>query len=116
MFRNQIGYEHMADMWSGSKERLDVLDACVEIAVSVYFSTGRFQKISGEKRPTPAVRKRLQMLTNEHMQYVVNSFFDTGRKIRNIRGYLLSCMVNSIDTAGVKDANESAMARILNGG
>lgn len=115
-FREQICYDGLKDDYEakGSEDGVNVLNMCVEVATSVYFSTGRYQMVSGEKRPTSVVKKLLGKLTCFHMYSVIDGFLSSFREIKNIRAYLLTSMVNSIYSLECQEAN--VVNRVICGG
>lgn len=110
LFKKQIRYDFLKEQWSSEETddylKADILDTCVEIAVSVYFSTGRYRIISGEKRPIEVIKSLLLKLTTPHIFHVVEGFAEVTTPIRNVRAYLLTSMINAISSLGAQNANE----------
>lgn len=114
LFKEQIRYDFLKEQWGSGKTdvlgdvnlKADILDTCVEVAASVYFSTGRYRTVSGEKRPIEVIKSLLLKLTTPHIYHVVEGFAEVTTPIRNVRAYLLTSMINAISSLGAQNANE----------
>ena len=53
--------------------------------------------IHGIRHDTETVRKRFQLLTREHLQYVLDCLHETKTAIRSRRNYLLTCLYDAPD-------------------
>lgn len=108
LFAEQISYDEIRCDYSDNQCALDVLDQCVEIAGNVMSSKKSTFRISGEDMPAEYVIGRLSKMNILHMKYVLDSFLSNETKVRKIQNYLLTCMVNSISSLGVRTANDLA--------
>lgn len=113
-FKKQIAYDEIRYDYLEKKNDMavDVLDTAVSVAVSVYFSSGRYQIVGGRKHLTVNVKKILSTMTMFHMRYVIDGFLNTEKEVKNVRAYLLACMVNSVHTLKAHEANEFSRARL----
>ena len=66
--RDQIEYDVHAQRDYG-----DVLDEIINLITDTYCSNERYFRIGKREIPITTVRKRLSMLTAEHIEYVINS-------------------------------------------
>ena len=89
----QIEYDVLAQRDFGG-----VLDEIVSLITDTYCSNESFVRIGKREIPIAIVRKRLQMLTAEHIEYVINSLERNTTEIKNMRAYMLTSLYNSIDT------------------
>ena len=64
----------------------------------VYCYASDIVRINKQLIPIHTVRKRLSMVTAEHIEYVISSLEKNKSKIKNMRAYLLTALYNSIDT------------------
>lgn len=107
-FAKQISYDEIRIDYKNDRFACGILDQCVDIAASVMVSKQKRIVISGDERPTDAVKTLLRQLNIFHMEYVIDSFLDTKTKVKKIQNYLLACMVNSVYSLDVKIANDVA--------
>ena len=75
-----------------------VLDEIVNLITDTYCSNERYVRIGKRDISIATVRKRLLMLTAEHIEYVINSLERNTTEIKNMRAYMLTSLYNSIDT------------------
>ena len=71
------------------------VEELVDIIASVYAATDSVKQINGCRIPTSEVKKRFQMLTEEHIMYVLDCLKDTSTVIRKRRSYLLTSLYNA---------------------
>ena len=89
----QIEYDVLAERDYGS-----VLDEIVRLMTDTYCYASDTVRINKRQIPIQSVRKRLSMVTAEHIEYVISSLEKNKSKIKNMRAYLLTTLYNSIDT------------------
>lgn len=89
----QIEYDVLAERDYGG-----VLDEIVGLMTNTYCYASDTVRINKQFIPIQAVRKRLSMVTAEHIEYVISSLEKNKSKIKNMRAYLLTALYNSIDT------------------
>lgn len=71
------------------------VEELVDIIASVYATTDSVKQINGCRIPTSEVKKRFQMLTEEHIMYVLDCLKETSTVIRKRRSYLLTSLYNA---------------------
>lgn len=91
--RDQIEYEVLLQRDYGG-----VLDEIVNLITDTYCSNESYVRIGKRDISIGTVRKRLLMLTAEHIEYVISSLEKNTTEIKNIRAYMLTSIYNSIDT------------------
>lgn len=89
----QIEYDVLAERDYGG-----VLDEMVRLMTYTYCYASDTVRINKRQIPIQSVRKRLSMVTAEHIEYVISSLEKNKNKIKNMRAYLLTTLYNSIDT------------------
>lgn len=89
----QIEYDVLAERDYGG-----VLDEIVRLMTDTCCCVSDTVRINKQFIPIQAVRKRLSMVTAEHIEYVISSLEKNKSKIKNMRAYLLTALYNSIDT------------------
>ena len=89
----QIEYDVLAERDYGG-----VLDEIVRLMTDTYCCASDTVWINKRQIPIQTVRKRLLMVTAEHIEYVISSLEKNKSKIKNMRAYLLTTLYNSIDT------------------
>ena len=55
-------------------------------------------KVNGANCPYELVKSKFLKLNNTHLQYVINCMQKTNKKIKNIRGYMITALYNAPDT------------------
>jgi len=78
----------------------DLLDGYVELMVEVCCSRREYTHVSGQEIPTDMVRKRLMMLTGEHIGYVLECLQKNTTQVKNIKAYILAALYNAPATMG----------------
>lgn len=111
MFREQIRYDWIWHTWALESFYDEwavhsILNACVQIACDVYFSTGKYKRISGNDVPVAVVKKQLLMLRHEHICAVIKGVLSAEKIIKNKPAYLLASMINALYTSDVELVNK----------
>lgn len=75
-----------------------VLDEIVNLITDTYCLNESYVRIGKRDISIAIVRKRLLMLTAEHIEYVISSLKRNTTEIKNMRAYMLTSLYNSIDT------------------
>ena len=93
MIKENIGYDYIRSdcMW---KEE-EYLDELVELMVETVCIVEDPIKIGGKLYPYEIVKQRILDLQESHIRYILNSLHDNRTKVRNIRGYLLTSLMNA---------------------
>lgn len=89
----QLEYDVLAERDYGG-----VLDEIVRLMTDTCCCASDTVWINKRQIPILTVRKRLSMVTAEHIEYVISSLEKNKSKIKNMRAYLLTTLYNSIDT------------------
>ena len=81
----------------GEQQQLDEIVALIVETISIEREN---ITISGVKYPYQFVKSRLLLLEESHIEYVLDCLHENTREIKNIKAYLLTCLMNSITTIG----------------
>lgn len=76
------------------------LDEIVALIVETISIERENITISGVKYPYQFVKSRLLLLEESHIEYVLDCLHENTREVKNIKAYLLTCLMNSITTIG----------------
>lgn len=93
IIKKNIGYGYIrADCVWKEEEYLDEL---VELMVETVCIVEDPIKIGGKLYPYELVKQRFLKLEESHIRYILNSLHDNTTKVKNIRGYLLTSLMNA---------------------
>lgn len=93
MVKKNIGYDYIyADCVRKEEEYLDEL---VELMVETVCIIEDPIKIGGRLYPYELVKQRILDLDESHIRYILTSLHDNRTKVRNIRNYLLTSLMNA---------------------
>ena len=81
----------------GEQQQLDEIVALIVETISIEREN---ITISGVKYPYQFVKSRLLLLEVSHIEYVLDCLHENTREVKNIKAYLLTCLMNSITTIG----------------
>lgn len=81
----------------GEQQQLDEIVALIVETISIEREN---ITISGVKYPYQFVKSRLLLLEESHVEYVLDCLHENTREVKNIKAYLLTCLMNSITTIG----------------
>ena len=81
----------------GEQQQLDEIVALIVETISIEREN---ITISGVKYPYQFVKSRLLLLEESHIEYVLDCLHENTREVKNIKAYLLTCLMNSITTIG----------------
>lgn len=73
----------------------DDIDEIVSILLDAVTSQSEYIRISGQDRPSEAVKSQLLKLDYEHINYVLMCLNENTTKVRNIKSYLLTSLYNA---------------------
>ena len=76
----------------------EMIEEMAELIFETLHSTNDRLYIAGQDYPVAYVRKRFQMLTSDHLEYVLECMKHNTTKIRNIRKYMLTALFNAPTT------------------
>ncbi len=91
-FQEQINYEYIV---IDEPQNKDILDEIVLIAVDCIMTRNEYVKIGSEEKPRSLVKGVLAKLGMEEIKHVIYQFKNQNHAIKNIKGYILSCMYNA---------------------
>lgn len=80
--------------------QIEQLDEIVALIVETISIERENITISGVKYPYQFVKSRLLLLEESHIEYVLDCLHENTREVKNIKAYLLTCLMNSITTIG----------------
>lgn len=89
-FREQLELDVLAHRYEPEK-----LDELLDNIVDMYSCRNQFQQIGQHLQTTQAIRKRLDSLTSQHIEYVLDSMQNTTQPIRNIMAYIRATLLNA---------------------
>jgi len=76
----------------------EMISEMAELIFEIEHSTSEKLYIAGQDYPAAYVQKRFQMLTSDHLEYVLDCMKHNTTKIRNIRKYILTALFNAPTT------------------
>jgi hypothetical protein len=76
----------------------DLVDTFYELICEVMATTRKTIRIGMEEMSTEVVKSVYMKLTNMHIEYVMNCFKQTTRKISNVKAYLITALYNAPTT------------------
>lgn len=88
--KEQVEYALLA-----SETDTERLDEILGLMTDVMCSTRKTIRISGEDMPAGVVKSRFMKVGYFEMQYILDALGDPGRRIRNIRAYMLATIYNA---------------------
>lgn len=92
-FREKLELDTLAHRYDPDK-LAELLDNIVEM----YCSTEMIQIIGQTLYPTQSIRKMLNKLTSQHVEYIMQSLANTTRPIKNIQAYLRTTILRATAT------------------
>ena len=98
LVKRNIEYDCLVQLWR-FWEQLQ-LDEIVALIVETISIERENITISGVKYPYQFVKSRLLLLEESHIEYVLDCLHENTREVKNIKAYLLTCLMNSITTIG----------------
>ena len=81
----------------GEQQQLDEIVALIVETISIERDN---ITIGGVKYPYQFVKNKLLLLEESHIEYVLDCLHENTRQVKNIKAYLLTCLINSITTIG----------------
>lgn len=100
-FKEQISYGELSREYGGDRR----LDELVSVAADIITSTAKTIRVNREERPAAVVRARFEKLTDEHVEYVLESLASVKKRIINVRAVMVTALYNAVDTFGTYMAN-----------
>lgn len=98
--KKQIEYGYLIENYEKS-----TIDLIVSLIADVYVDDSSIS-VNGRTIVAEQVRTEYAKLTQEHIEFVLESIANTKTKIKNIRTYLQSCLYNAYNTMDIAIDNE----------
>lgn len=98
--KKQIEYGYLIENYEKS-----TIDLIVSLIADVYVDDSSIS-VNGRTIVAEQVRTEYAKLTQEHIEFVLESIANTKTKIKNIRTYLQSCLYNAYHTMNIAIDNE----------
>ena len=92
ILKRKIGYHYLIN---DSPEDSEQIREILELLADVCCETEQSAVINGNRIHIRDVRQRMMSLKMEHIRYVLHCLKQNTGKIKNIRGYLLTCLYNA---------------------
>lgn len=93
MIKESIGYDYIHSDCVWNEE--EYLDELVELMVETVCIIEDPIKIGGKFYPYAIVKQWILSLDESHIRYILNSLHDNKTKVRNIKSYLLTSLMNA---------------------
>ena len=89
-FRNRLELDTLAARYDP-----EMLDEILNNIVEMYNCPLTVQTIGQYPQLTASVRKRLDMLTSQHIEYIMDALSNTKKPVKNIKAYLRTTILNA---------------------
>lgn len=102
-FIKNIRYDDLNQRFTENKEntKKELLENIVAITNNAILSNQKYINISGNKIEKQDFINKILKLSDEHIEYILNSLKENTTKIKNIKAYILAVLYNSIDTIDI---------------
>lgn len=100
-FKNQIDYNILIE---NNKFDIFLIDNITNIAIDVICSSAKHQKINKSNIPQKDVVSQFHKLREQHIEHIIFKIKElsaNGEEIKNIRGYIISCLYNTATTLDI---------------
>lgn len=92
LIKENISYELLLE------EQGEIVNDLYKIIVDILITKKGIVKIGGEEKPISIVKSVFEELDQHHLEYVINKFKNTDKKINNIKAYLITMLYNAPKT------------------
>ncbi len=92
-FREQLELDTLERRYEPEK-----LEELLDNIADMYCCPSMIQTIGQYPQTTQSVRKRLDKLTSQHIEYVLDALLNSTKPVHNIRGYIRAVLLNSPTT------------------
>ena len=89
-FREQLELDTLERRYEPEK-----LEELLDNIVDMYCCPSMIQTIGQYPQTTQSIRKRLDKLTSQHIEYVLDALLNSTKPVHNIRGYIRATLLNS---------------------
>lgn len=92
-FREQLELDTLERRYEPEK-----LEELLDNIAEMYCCPGAIQIIGQYPQTTQSIRKRLDKLTSQHIEYVLDALLNSTKPVHNIRGYIRAVLLNAPTT------------------
>ena len=92
-FREQLELDTLERRYEPEK-----LEELLDNIADMYCCPGAIQIIGQYPQTTQSIRKRLDKLTSQHIEYVLDALLNSTKPVHNIRGYIRAVLLNAPTT------------------
>ena len=97
IIKDNIEYDHLIQNCKIDKDRLDEI---VDLMLETVCTARKTIRIAGDDYPAELVKSKFLKLNSSHIEFVLDCLHENTREVKNIKAYLLTCLMNSITTIG----------------
>ena len=109
-FREQLEYDILERRYDPS-----LLGDLLANIVQMYCCRQDYQKVGRQLQSTAAVRRQLDRLTSQHVEYIIDCLQNNRTDVQNIRQYLRATILNAPTTCESYYAAKAGSAMVANG-
>ena len=92
-FREQLELDTLERRYEPEK-----LEELLDNIADMYCCPSMIQTIGQYPQTTQSIRKRLDKLTSQHIEYVLDALLNSTKPVHNIRGYIRAVLLNAPTT------------------
>lgn len=92
-FRERLEIDTLAKRYDPEQLR-----ELIDNIVSMYGCKYPYQSVGGQLQSTNAIQQRLDKLTSQHIEYIMDSLSNTTKPVKNIQAYLRATILNAPTT------------------
>ena len=92
-FREQLELDTLERRYEPEK-----LEELLDNIADMYCCPSMIQTIGQYPQTTQSIRKRLDKLTSQHIEYVLDALLNSTKPVHNIRGYIRAALLNAPTT------------------
>ena len=92
-FREQLELDTLERRYEPEK-----LEELLDNIADMYCCPGAIQIIGQYPQTTQSIRKRLDKLTSQHIEYVLDALLNSTKPVHNIQGYIRAVLLNAPTT------------------
>ena len=92
-FREQLELDTLERRYEPEK-----LEELLDNIADMYCCSSMIQTIGQYPQTTQSIRKRLDKLTSQHIEYVLDALLNSTKPVHNIRGYIRAVLLNAPTT------------------
>lgn len=92
LIKDNINYPYLQSLY---KSDSNIVEEITDIMTDVVTSNSKYTRVCSENKPTEVVRSAFLKLTEDHIQYVIDSLHKNTTKVRNIKNYIITALYNA---------------------